>query len=176
MILEEFERAKARGAKIYGEIVGYGSTCDAHHITLPMEDGEGAAHAMMQALADGKVNPEQIGYINAHGTGTPPNDRIETCAIKTALGPAAKTVSISSTKSMTGHLLGATGAVESIFSILALRDGYIPATINYRVPDPECDLDITPNQGKNKEIEYAMSNTFGFGGHNAVLAFRRWSE
>ncbi len=174
LILEEFERAKARGAKIYGEIVGYGSTCDAHHITLPMEDGEGAALAMMQALADGKVNPEQIGYINAHGTGTPPNDRIETCAIKTALGPAAKTVSISSTKSMTGHLLGATGAVESIFSILALRDGYIPATINYRVPDPECDLDITPNQGKNKEIEYAMSNTFGFGGHNATLVFRKY--
>ena len=174
LILEELEHAKARGAKIYGEVVGYGSTCDAFHITLPSETGEGAARSMMCAMTDAGIAPEQVDYINAHGTSTPPNDKFETMAIKTALGDHAYQVSISSTKSMTGHLLGATGAVESIFSILALKDGFVPPTINYQVPDPECDLDITPNVGKEKEMEYALSNTFGFGGHNATLAFRKY--
>ena len=174
LILEELEHAKARGAKIYGEMVGYGSTCDAFHITLPSESGEGAARSMICAMTDAGISPEQVDYINAHGTSTPPNDKFETMAIKTALGDYAYKVSISSTKSMTGHLLGATGAVESIFSILALKEGFVPPTINYQVPDPECDLDITPNVGKEKEMEYALSNTFGFGGHNATLAFRKY--
>ncbi len=174
LVLEELEHAKARGAHIYGEIVGYGATCDAFHITLPSETGEGAARSMVCAMDDAGIAPEQVDYINAHGTSTPPNDKFETLAIKSALGDAAQTVSISSTKSMTGHLLGATGAVEAIFSVLALKDGFVPPTINYKVPDPECDLDITPNVGKEKDMEYALSNTFGFGGHNATLAFRKY--
>lgn len=174
LILEELEHAKARGAHIYGEIVGYGATCDAFHITLPSENGEGAARSMICAMTDAGIHPEQVDYINAHGTSTPPNDKFETMAIKTALGDHAYRVSISSTKSMTGHLLGATGAVESIFSILALKEGFVPPTINYKVPDPECDLDITPNVGKEKDMEYALSNTFGFGGHNATLVFRKY--
>lgn len=176
LVLEEYEHAKARGAKIYGEIVGYGATCDAFHITLPAEDGSGAARAMSMAIADGGITPDQVDYINAHGTSTPANDRFETMAIKTALGDAAKTVSVSSTKSMMGHLLGASGAVEAIMCLKAIEDDFVPPTIHYEVPDPECDLDVTPNVGKEREIRYALSNSLGFGGHNASLLFKKFKE
>ena len=174
LILEELEHAKARGAKIYAEVVGYGATCDAFHMTLPVPDGSGGARAMKGALEDAGVSPEQVGYINAHGTSTPPNDRGETLAIKTTFGDHAYQLAVSSTKAMTGHLLGGSGAVEAIITAKALQEGFIPATINYEVPDPECDLDIVPNVGREKEIEYAMSNSLGFGGHNATILLKKY--
>jgi 3-oxoacyl-[acyl-carrier-protein] synthase II len=176
LILEELEHARARDARIYGEIVGYGASCDAYHMTAPSPDGEGAAECMKMALKDAGIAPEDVGYINAHGTSTPMNDRCETIAIKAAFGPHAKKLMVSSTKSMTGHLLGASGAVEAILSICTLKDGFVPPTIHYRVPDEECDLDIVPNQGRSADIRYAVSNSLGFGGHNASLVFKRWEE
>ncbi|KAB0666820.1 beta-ketoacyl-ACP synthase II [Oryzomonas japonica] len=173
VILEEYEAAKKRGAKIYAEVVGYGLTGDAYHLTAPAPDGEGAARCMKMALANAGVNPEQVGYINAHGTSTSMNDLYETMAIKTVFGNHAGAVKISSTKSMTGHLLGAAGGIEAVFSCLALEKGVIPPTINYEEPDPECDLDYTPNTACEAKIEYAMSNNFGFGGTNASLLFKK---
>lgn len=173
LVLEDYEHAKARGASILGEVVGYGASCDAHHITAPCPDGAGAASAMKQAIADAEISPEQIGYINAHGTSTPLNDSIETAAVKLAFGQHARSLSISSTKSMTGHMLGASGAVEAVITAMAVAEGYLPPTINYKEPDPECDLDIVPNRGRQREMEYAMSNSLGFGGHNASVIFRR---
>ena len=172
LVLEEYGHAMARGAEILGEVVGYGATCDAYHITAPCPDGSGAAAAMTQALADGGVT--HVDYINAHGTSTPMNDAGETAAIKLAFGPAARTLAVSSTKSMTGHLLGGSGAVEAVFTAMALKDGFIPATIHYQVPDPACDLDIVPNRGRQADIRYAMSNSLGFGGHNASLILKKW--
>ena len=174
LVLEEYEHAKARGAKVYAEVVGYGATCDAYHMTAPAPHGEGGARAMAQALSDGGVAPEQVGYINAHGTSTPLNDSGETDAIKTVFGDHAYKLAVSSTKSMTGHMLGAAGAVEAIFSALTLKDGYLPATINYQEADPACDLDYVPNQGRNADIQYALSNSLGFGGHNACVLFKKW--
>lgn len=176
LVLEELEHARARGAKIYGEVVGYGSTCDAYHVTAPAPDGEAAQECMRESLRSAGIAPEQIGYINAHGTSTPLNDKGETAAIKAVFGEYAKTLPISSTKSMTGHLLGASGAVEALFSVLALKEGFLPPTINYKVPDEECDLDIIPNTGRAANISYALSNSLGFGGHNACLVFKRWGE
>lgn len=173
LILEEYEHAKARGAKIYGEVVGYASNCDAHHITAPAPGGEGAARCMKLALEDAGLNPEDIGYINAHGTSTPMNDACETAAIKTAFGDYAQKLCVSSTKSMTGHLLGASGAVEAIFTVMAVKDDFIPATINYKEADPACDLDIVPNTGRQCTLKAAMSNSLGFGGHNASLIFAK---
>ena len=174
LFIESLDSALARGAKIYAEIVGYGATCDAHHITSPLEDGSGAAAAMMLAMEEAGIKPSQVGYINAHGTSTHANDSGETKAIKSALGEYAYKVNISSTKSMTGHLLGATGAVEAIASVLAINNSFVPPTVNYKVPDPECDLNYTPNKSVEKEIDYALSNTFGFGGHNAVLCIKKY--
>ena len=174
LVLEEYEHAKARGAKVYAEVVGYGATCDAYHMTAPAPNGEGGARAMAQALADGGVAPEQVGYINAHGTSTPLNDSGETAAIKTVFGEHAYKLAVSSTKSMTGHMLGAAGAVEAIFSALTLHDGYLPATIHYQVPDPACDLDYVPNEGRALQVEYVLSNSLGFGGHNACVLFKKW--
>lgn len=174
LILEEYEHAKARGAKIYAEVVGYGATCDAYHITAPCPDGAGGAAAMTMAIKDADITPEQVGYINAHGTSTHLNDAGETMAIKTAFGDHAYKLMVSSTKSMTGHLLGGAGAVEAVLTTMALRDGFIPATINYQVPDEECDLDIVPNEGRNVQVEYALSNSLGFGGHNASIIFKKW--
>ncbi|MDE6357075.1 MAG: beta-ketoacyl-ACP synthase II [Eubacteriales bacterium] len=176
LVLEELEHAKKRGAKILAEIVGYGATCDAYHMTAPLEDGDGASRAMINAMKEGNVNPSDVTYINAHGTSTQANDVAETKAIKKVFGEHAKNISISSTKSMTGHLLGATGAVEAIASILALQNNFAPPTANYKEPDPECDLDYTPNVGKEREMKYAISNTLGFGGHNAVLCLKKWEE
>ena len=176
LLLEELEHAKARGAKIYAEITGYGATCDAYHMTAPRPDGSGGAKAMALALADGGVRPEEVGYINAHGTSTPLNDAGETAAIKAVFGDHAYQLAVSSTKSMTGHMLGAAGAVEAMFCALALRDGFLPATIHYQVPDPVCDLDYVPNQGRSAEVRYALSNSLGFGGHNGSLLFKRWEE
>ena len=173
VLLEDYEHAKARGARILGEVVGYAANCDAYHMTAPAPGGEGAAKCMTEAMADAGLQPHEISYINAHGTSTPMNDRCETAAIHTAFGDHAGQLLVSSTKSMTGHLLGASGAVEAIFCMLALRDGYAPATIHYQVPDEECDLDIVPNQGREVSMEYAMSNSLGFGGHNASLIFKR---
>ncbi len=173
LVLEEFERAVARGAKIYGEILGYGHTSDAYHITAPMETGEGAAEAIRRALKDAGLSPQDIDYINAHGTGTALNDRSETLAIKMALGEHAYTVAISSTKSVTGHTMGAAGAIEAVFTLMAIRDQFIPPTVNLDEPDPECDLNYTPNVGVSAEINTALSNSFGFGGHNAVIVFGR---
>ena len=172
LVLEELEHALARGAKIYAEVVGYGTNCDAHHITAPAPGGAGGAACMQLALADAGIRPEDIGYINAHGTGTHLNDSCETEAIKTAFGAHAYKLHISSTKSMTGHLLGAAGGVEGIFT--ALHDGYLPATINLKMPDPACDLDYIPNVGLNEQVEYAMSDSLGFGGHNACVIFKHW--
>ena len=174
LILEEYEHALARGAKIYAEVVGYGATCDAYHMTAPAPGGEGGARAMAQALSDGGVAPEQVGYINAHGTSTPLNDSGETAAIKAVFGDHAYKLAVSSTKSMTGHMLGAAGAVEAIFTALTLRDGYLPATIHYQEPDPACDLDYVPNQGREAQVAYALSNSLGFGGHNACVLLRKW--
>lgn len=174
LILEEYEHAIARNAKIYGEIVGYGANCDAYHITAPSADGSGAAACMVQAMKDADITADKIGYINAHGTSTPMNDRCETMAVKKAFGEYAGKVMMSSTKSMTGHLLGASGAIEAVITTLAVKEGFIPATINYSVADEECDLDIVANEGRNVEVEYAMSNSLGFGGHNASVIFKRF--
>lgn len=177
LILEELEHAKARGARIYGEIVGYGATGDAYHMTAPSPDGEGAARAMTLAMEEAGIAPEQVTYINAHGTSTHANDAGETAAIKLAFGDVAQQVAISSTKSMTGHLLGAAGAIEAIACIKALEEGFLPPTINYHTPDEECDLDYIPNEGrKTEDAQYALSNSLGFGGHNGVLCFKKWSE
>ena len=173
LVLEAYESAQARGATIYAELIGFGMSADAHHITQPSEGGEGAARCMVNALRDAKVAPEAIGYINAHGTSTPAGDVAETEAIKRAFGPHARTVAVSSTKSMTGHMLGAAGAVEAAFSILALRDQIIPPTINLDDPDPACDLDFVPHQAREAPLEMVLSNSFGFGGTNGSLIFRR---
>ncbi|MGA6992483.1 MAG: beta-ketoacyl-ACP synthase II [Candidatus Deferrimicrobiaceae bacterium] len=175
LILEELESAKKRGAKIYAELCGYGASGDAHHITAPAPGGEGAARCMRAAMEDARVSPEEVGYINAHGTSTPYNDTFETMAIKTAFGDHARKLMVSSTKSMTGHLLGAAGAVEGIFSVLAVREGAIPPTINYETPDPECDLDYVPNTARRKEVRYVLTNSFGFGGTNSCLLFGKFS-
>ncbi|WP_332632744.1 beta-ketoacyl-ACP synthase II [Halalkalibacter flavus] len=173
LILEELEHAQARGATIYGEIVGYGATGDAHHITTPAPEGEGGQRAMKLALSDSGISPEEVDYINAHGTSTYYNDLYETAAIKEVFGEHAYKLSISSTKSMTGHLLGAAGAIEAIFSLLSMRDGIIPPTINYETPDEELDLDYVPNVAKEKEVNVVFSNSLGFGGHNVTLAFKK---
>ncbi len=175
VVLEELEHAKKRGAHIYAEIVGYGASSDAYHITSPSPDGEGAARAMKSAIEDAKISPENITYINAHGTSTHLNDVGETMAIKKVLGEeASKKVLVSSTKGNTGHLLGAAGGVEAIVCIKAIEENYVPATINYKVEDPECDLDIVPNVGRNVNVEYAMSNSLGFGGHNASIILKKY--
>ena len=176
LVLEEYEHAKARGANILAEVVGYGCTCDAHHITAPLPDGSGAAGAMTQALADAGVDAASVDYINAHGTSTAMNDAGETAAVKLAFGEHAHELAISSTKSMTGHLLGASGAVEAAFTAMALHDGFIPATLGYQVPDEACDLDVVPNHGREAAIRYAMSNSLGFGGHNASILLKKWEE
>ena len=178
LVLEELEHALARGAKIYGEVVGYGATADAYHVTLPEPTGEGAAKAMKFAMQEAGITPEQVGYINAHGTSTHANDVGETKAIKLAMGEeCAKNIPISSTKSMTGHLLGAAGAIEAIACVKALEEGFLPPTINYHTPDEECDLDYIPNEGRVvPEAQYALSNSLGFGGHNGVLCFKKWDE
>lgn len=173
LILEEYEHAKARGAKIYAELAGYAANCDAHHITAPAPGGEGAARCMTLAMADAGVAPQEVGYINAHGTSTPMNDSCETAAIKAAFGEQAGKLAVSSTKSMTGHLLGASGAVEAIFTALAVRDDFVPATIGYKVADPACDLDIVPNNGREMHLTAALSNSLGFSGHNACLVFKK---
>lgn len=174
LVLEEYEHAKARGAQIYAEVVGYGATCDAYHITAPCPDGAGGAACMAMAVKDAGIKPEQVGYINAHGTSTHLNDAGETMAIKKTFGEHAYKLMVSSTKSMTGHLLGGSGAVEAVITTLALHDGFIPATINYQVPDEECDLDIVPNEGRNVQVEYALSNSLGFGGHNASILLKKF--
>ncbi|SDM45364.1 3-oxoacyl-[acyl-carrier-protein] synthase II [Psychrobacillus sp. OK028] len=173
IILEEYEHAVARGAKIYAEIIGYGSTGDAHHITAPAPGGEGAARAMNQAIEDASISPDQVDYINAHGTSTPYNDHFETMAVKTVFGEHAYKLAMSSTKSMTGHLLGAAGGVEAIFTVLALKEGILPPTMNLETPDPQCDLDYVPNAARKADIEFAMSNSLGFGGHNASILFKK---
>ena len=174
LVLESLEHARARGVPILGEVVGYGQTTDAHHITAPAEGGEGAARAMRLALADAAMEPEEIDYVSAHGTATELNDKFETMALKSALGDAAYQIPVSSTKSMTGHIMGATGAIESIFCLLAMRDQMLPPTINYENPDPECDLDYVPNQARPATVRAAMNNAFGFGGHNGVLIFKQY--
>jgi len=173
LVIEELQHARARGARVYGELLGYGVSADAGHITQPDKDGTGAAFAMNAALQDAGVNPEQIDYINAHGTSTPLGDEAETAAIKTVFGEHAYRLSISSTKSQLGHLLGASGGVELVATLLAMRDRVIPPTINYHTPDPACDLDYTPNQAREREVSLAMSNSFGFGGHNGSLVIGR---
>ena len=176
LILEELEHARRREAPILAEIVGYGATADAYHITAPAEGGEGAVRAMQIAIKDGNARPEEVGYINAHGTSTPTNDKTETAAIKTVFGAHAHDLIVSSTKSMTGHLLGAAGGIEAIACVLALQRQEIPPTINYQTPDPECDLNYSPNSATKHTFDYALSNTFGFGGHNAVLLMRRYDH
>ncbi|KGL45937.1 beta-ketoacyl-[acyl-carrier-protein] synthase II [Listeria sp. SHR_NRA_18] len=173
-ILEELEHAKARGAKIYAEVVGYGATGDAYHITAPAPGGEGAARSMQMALNDAEIGVDSVDYINAHGTSTPYNDDYETQAIKTVFGDNAKKLAISSTKSMTGHTLGASGGIEAIFSVLAIRDSVVPPTIHLNNPDPVCDLDYVPNVAREMNVDVAMSNSFGFGGHNATLVFKKY--
>lgn len=172
LVLEQYEHAVARGAKIYAEVVGYGATCDAYHITSPIPEGDGGAAAMTLAMEEAGITSKEISYINAHGTSTPPNDRTETAAIKTAMGEVAYNIPISSTKSMIGHLLGAAGAVEAIACIKAMEKSFIPATIGYQVPDEECDLDYVPNVGRKAKLNYTMSNSLGFGGHNVTLIFK----
>lgn len=174
LLLERLEDAKARGAKIYAEITGYGHTADAFHVTAPRADGSAAAHAMKQALAEAKLNANDIAYINAHGTGTPLNDKTETKAVKLALGEDAYNTPVSSTKSMTGHMLGAAGAAEAVFCIMALQDNVLPPTINLDTPDPECDLDYVPKVAREAQVNHVMSNAFGFGGHNATLIMSRY--
>ena len=173
LILEEYTHAVKRGAKIYAEILGYSATCDAFHVTAPLDDGSMAARCMGLAIAEARIAPVDIKYVNAHGTSTALNDKCETKALKRAFGDAARHLMISSTKSMTGHMLGASGAVEAIVTALALKEGVVPPTVNYKVPDPECDLDIVPNTARECEIKYAMSNSLGFGGHNASLVFKK---
>ena len=176
LVLESLEHAKARGAKILGEIVGYGMSSDAYHVTLPASDGNGARRCMEAAIKDAGITPDKVGYINTHGTSTPAGDVLETKAIKDVFGDAAKTVKISSTKSMTGHLLGAAGAVEGIITMMAVNEGVIPPTINIENQDEQCDLDYTPNKAVRYEMEYGLSNSFGFGGTNASLVFRKYAE
>jgi 3-oxoacyl-[acyl-carrier-protein] synthase II len=176
MILEELEFARARGAKIYAEVVGYGMTADAFHITMPDETASGAIRVMQKALGDAGVSPEEVGYINAHGTSTPYNDKFETLAIRKTFGEHAYKLAVSSTKSMTGHLLGAAGGIEAVFSVLAINEDRLPPTINYVNPDPDCDLDYVPNEPREARINYALSNSFGFGGTNAALLFKRFEE
>jgi 3-oxoacyl-[acyl-carrier-protein] synthase II len=176
VVLEELEHALARGAHIYGELVGYGATGDAYHITTPAIEGEGAQRAMKLALKDARISPEQVDYINAHGTSTYYNDLYETVAIKEVFKEHAYQLSVSSTKSMTGHLLGATGAIEAIFSLLSIKDGIIPPTINYETPDEGLDLDYVPNVAKKKDVQVVLSNSLGFGGHNATLLFKKFTE
>ena len=174
LVLEEYERAKRRGARIYCEVAGFGQTCDAYHMTAPMPDGEAGARAMKSAMAEAGVDGAAVDYINAHGTSTPMNDKVETLVIKKALGEeAARKVAISSTKSMTGHLLGGTGALETVACAKAIETGVIPPTINYTTPDPDCDLDYTPNTARERKVDVALNNSLGFGGHNAVVALRR---
>jgi 3-oxoacyl-[acyl-carrier-protein] synthase II len=175
VILEELEHARRRGANIYAELVGFGMSGDAHHITAPPEDGEGARLAMRNALKDASMNPSEVQYINAHATSTPLGDRAETFAMKRAFGDHAKKLAVSSTKSMTGHLLGAAGVVEAIFSLLAIRDGIVPPTINLHKPDPDCDLDYVPNTARKMKVDVALSNSFGFGGTNGSVIFRRFT-
>jgi 3-oxoacyl-[acyl-carrier-protein] synthase II len=174
LILEELEHALARGAKIYGEMVGYAMTCDAYHMTAPVPEGEGATRSMCLAMKDGGITPDMVSYVNAHGTSTPANDVTETKAIKKALGEHAYKVAVSSTKSMTGHLLGGSGGIEAVASILAIAHDHIPPTINLENPDPECDLDYVPHTSRKAKVEVALSNSFGFGGHNVTLAFRKY--
>lgn len=176
IVLEELEHALKRGANIICEMVGYGATDDAYHITSPIPGGEGGAMAMKFALDDAKISPDKVDYINAHGTSTKYNDSFETSAIKTVFGEHAKKVAVSSTKSMTGHLLGAAGGVEAIICAMAIKDGFIPPTINYHTPDPECDLDVVPNEGRSAEVNYAISNSLGFGGHNATIVFKKFED
>jgi 3-oxoacyl-[acyl-carrier-protein] synthase II len=176
LILEELEFARRRGAEIYAEVVGYGMSGDAFHITMPDASGSGAVRVMQKALKDANVQPEEVGYINAHGTSTPYNDKFETMAIKKTFGEHAYKMAISSTKSMTGHLLGAAGGVEGVFSVLSIHRNMILPTINYVSPDPECDLDYVPNQAREAHVQYALSNSFGFGGTNAALLFKRYEE
>lgn len=176
LILEEYGHAKARGARIYAEIVGYANTSDAYHVTAPLENGEGAAIAMQRAIKDAGLVPTDIDYLNAHGTSTPLNDKMETVAVKTVFGEYAYDLPMSSTKSITGHLMGSAGSVEAVLSIMALNEGFMPPTMNLDTPDPNCDLDYVPNVGREKELNYVMSNSFGFGGHNTVLIFGKHHE
>jgi 3-oxoacyl-[acyl-carrier-protein] synthase II len=172
-VLEEVEHAKARGARIYAEVVGYGMGADAHHMTAPPEDGDGARRCMVNALKNGEVNSDEVDYINAHGTSTPLGDVAETLAVKRCFGEHAKRLAVSSTKSMTGHLLGAAGGVEAVFSVLAIADQMAPPTINLFNRDPECDLDYVPNSAREMKIDVVLSNSFGFGGTNGTLVFRK---
>ncbi|HQA48947.1 MAG TPA: beta-ketoacyl-[acyl-carrier-protein] synthase II, partial [Bacillota bacterium] len=174
LILEELNHALKRGARIYAELVGYGRTADAYHITAPAPGGAGAASAMEKALEDAGITPDRIDYINAHGTSTKYNDQFETEAIKQVFGEHAYKLAISSTKSVTGHLLGAAGGIEAIAAVLAIHEGFVPPTMNYTTPDPDCDLDYTPNKGVERNIDYAISNSLGFGGHNATICFKRF--
>jgi len=174
LVLERLEHALARGARIYAEVAGYGQSCDAYHITAPDPDGAGAAKAMARALADARLRPEEVNYINAHGTSTPLNDKVETMAIKKVFGEFAYRIPVSSTKSMTGHLLGAAGGIEAAACVLSIAHGVIPPTINYENPDPECDLDYVPNEARRAQVDVALSNGLGFGGHNATLIFKRF--
>jgi 3-oxoacyl-[acyl-carrier-protein] synthase II len=176
LVVEQYEHAVKRGAKIYAEIVGYGATCDAYHITAPAPDGHGGARAMQLAMQEAGITPKEVSYVNAHGTSTPINDKLETLAMKAAFGEDAYHTPVSSTKSMIGHLLGAAGAVEAVVCVKAIEEGFIPATIGYQVPDEECDLDSVPNTGRSAKITYAMSNSLGFGGHNATLIFKNMED
>jgi 3-oxoacyl-[acyl-carrier-protein] synthase II len=174
LILEELEHALARGARIYAEIVGYGATCDAYHITSPVPGGEGAARAISLALKDANLTPDQVSYINAHGTSTPANDSTETAAMKKALGDYAYKITVSSTKSMTGHLLGGSGGIEAVAAVMAVANDRVPPTINLDNPDPDCDLDYVPHHSREQIVNVALSNSFGFGGHNVTLAFKKY--
>jgi 3-oxoacyl-[acyl-carrier-protein] synthase II len=176
LVLEEYEHAMRRGAKIYAELVGYGATADAYHITAPCVDGEGAVKCMLRALKDARLSPDEVDYINAHGTSTKLNDAVETLAIKKVFGERAYKIPVSSTKSMIGHLLGAAGAIEAVATIMTIHTGIIHPTINYENPDPECDLDYVPNEARKKEVNVAISNSFGFGGHNVCLVFKKFEE
>ena len=175
LVLESLDHAEARGATILGEVVGYGMSCDAHHITSPAPGGRGGAQAMRLALRDAQLEPEAVDYVNAHGTSTQANDSNETAAIRSALGERAGQIPVSSTKSMTGHLLGGSGGIEAVAAVLAMKHGLVPPTINYLNPDPACDLDVVPNQARERKLNVVLSNSFGFGGHNVCLAFRRLS-
>jgi 3-oxoacyl-[acyl-carrier-protein] synthase II len=174
LVLESLDHALARGAKPLAEIVGYGTTCDAHHITSPSPGGVGGAEAMRLTLVDARLQPEDVDYVNAHGTSTQANDSNETAAIKSALGDRARQIPVSSTKSMTGHLLGGSGGIEAVASVLAIGHNLVPPTINYHTPDPACDLDVVPNVARDHPVNVVLSNSFGFGGHNVCLAFRRY--
>jgi 3-oxoacyl-[acyl-carrier-protein] synthase II len=174
LVLEEYEHARRRGARIYAEVAGYGASCDANHVTAPSPEGEGGQRAMRMALRDARLAPEQVGYVNTHGTSTPQGDVAECQAVKAVFGPhARKGLCISSTKSMTGHMLGAAGGAEAVVSVLALHRGMLPPTINVEEQDPECDLDVVPNVAREKRVDAVLSNSFGFGGTNAVIAFQR---